>query len=488
MIIVPIVGPALADARRQIRASRRDADMFEFRLDLCPDPALIRAIRSARKPVIATCRPVREGGRFEGSEGDRFEKLGAAIRAGASYIDCELDAVKEFRAWCGEQKLRPRLIVSKHDFSGGYAEVLQVYKRLRAVRADVIKLAYTATDAWQIAGVRTFLQRAARDRQRAIAIAMGEGGEASRILYRVFGGWATFGSATETEGSAPGQLTAAVMKKVFLAHKRTPRTKVFGLVGDPVRQSKGIYIHNPLYAKAGVNAVYVRFPVGDLDRFLQECGPWLTGCSVTLPHKSAMARHCSSFMGNAEMIGAVNTVVRQGKRWTGANTDAGAALDAIEKHLPVRGERMVILGAGGAARAIAVESARRGATVTIANRSEEKARALSSELDVAWCRTDAIATARPSILVNTTPVGMWPAVDATPVTSVPPCVRLAFDAIYNPAVTRLLTMARKQGAVIVGGSEMYAGQAVDQIRILTGVRVTGAVVMRMFQTAIRQHP
>jgi shikimate 5-dehydrogenase len=180
--------------------------------------------------------------------------------------------------------------------------------------------------------------------------------------------------------------------------------------------------------------------------------------------------------------------VRQGKRWTGANTDAGAALDAIEKHFPVRGERMVVLGAGGAARAIAVESARRGAMVTIANRSEEKARALSSELDVAWCRMDAIATAQPSILVNTTPAGMWPAVDAMPVPSVPPCVRLAFDAIYNPAVTRFLTVAQKQGAVIVSGAAMYAGQAVDQIRILTGVRVTGAVVMRMFQTAIRQHP
>lgn len=488
MIIVPIVGPTLVDARRQIRTSRRDADMFEFRLDLCPDPALIRSIRSSRIPIIATCRPVREGGRFDGSEGDRFERLGEALRAGAAYCDCELDAVKEFRAWCKTRKLAPRLIVSKHDFKDGHADVLTVYKQLRAVRADVIKFAYTATDAWQIAGARTYLQRAARDRQRAIAIAMGEAGEASRILYRVFGGWATFGAAGENEGSAPGQLTASVMKNVFLAHTRTPRTKVFGLVGNPVRQSKGIYIHNPLYAKARFNGIYVRFPIGDLDRFMKECGSWVTGCSVTLPHKSAMARHCSSFIGSAAMIGAVNTVVRQGKRWIGANTDAGAALDAIEKQFPVRGERMVILGAGGAARAIAVEGARRGATVTIANRSEDKARALSSELDVAWCRTDAIASAQPAILVNTTPVGMWPATDAVPVRSIPPCVRLAFDAIYNPAVTRFLAMAAKQGARTVGGSEMYAGQAVDQIRILTGVRVSGATVMRRFQTAIRQHP
>lgn len=488
MIIIPIVGPTLADARRQIRAARRDADMLEFRLDLCPDPACITLIRSARKPVIATCRPVREGGRYDGGERDRFERLGDAVRAGAAYVDCELDAITAFRAWCASQKLRPRLIVSKHDFTGGYPDILKVYRSLRAARADVIKFAYVANDAWQIAGVHTFLQRATRDRQRAIAIAMGEAGEASRILYRVFGGWATFGSVNDTEGSAPGQLTAAVMKKVFLAHKRTPRTKVFGLVGDPVRQSKGIYIHNPLYANAGFNGVYVRFPVHDLDRFLKECGPWITGCSVTLPHKSAMARHCRAFVGSAAVIGAVNTVVRKGKRWTGANTDAGAALDAIERHRKVRGERLVILGAGGAARAIAVESVRRGALVTIANRSEEKAQALSGELDVAWCRTDAIAAAQPAILVNTTPVGMWPSTDASPVASIPAGVRLAFDAIYNPEITRFLAMAREQGAVIVSGSAMYAGQAVDQIRILTGVKVTTAAVMNKFTAALRQHP
>lgn len=488
MIIVPIVGPALADARRQIRLSRRDADMFEFRLDLCRDPALLASARPARRPVIATCRPVREGGAFDGSEQDRFERLGDAVRAGAAWVDCELDAVKPFRAWCAKQKIRPKLIVSKHRFEPGLPDVLREYTALRAARADVIKMAYTAGDAWQIDGVRRFLHRAARDRQGAIAIAMGEAGEASRILYRVFGGWATFGAATEAEGSAPGQLTAAVMKRVFQAHTRTSRTKVFGLVGDPVRQSKGIYIHNPLYQRAGFNAIYVRFLVHDVARFMETCGQWVTGCSVTLPHKAAMVRHCDSFVGSASAIGAVNTVVRKRSGWLGANTDAGAALDAIERRMKVRGERMVVLGAGGAARAIAVEGARRGAIVTIANRSEEKARGLAGELGIAWSRVDGIAAAQPSILVNTTPVGMWPATDAVPVPSIPPCVRLAFDAIYNPEVTLFLVRAREQGAAIVSGAEMYAGQAVDQIRILTGVRVTRTSVMKKFQIALRQHP
>jgi 3-dehydroquinate dehydratase / shikimate dehydrogenase len=488
MIIVPIVGPTLADALRQMKSCVRDADLFEFRLDLCPDPALVRTIRSTRRPVIATCRPVREGGRFEGAEADRFERLGDAARAGAAYIDCELDALCAFRAWCDEQRLRPRLIVSKHLFSHGFPDVAQEYRQLRAAHAEIIKFAFTATDAWEVVGVQKFLRLAARDRQRAIAIAMGEAGEASRILYRVFGGWATFASAEEGEGSAPGQLTATTMRRVFLAHVRNKRTKIFGLVGDPVRQSKGIYIHNPLYAKAGYNGIYVRFPVKDLGRFMKTMGPLLAGCSVTLPHKAGMAKLCSSFIGTAAAIGAVNTVVHKKGRWCGANTDAGAALDAIEKILKVRGQSMVILGVGGAARAIAVEGARRGASITLANRTEKNVRALAEELHLAWCPPHAIALAQPSILVNTTPVGMWPDTAGAPVAEIPASVRLAFDAIYNPAVTCFLAMAQERGAAIVSGAEMYAGQAVEQIRILTGIRVAASGVMRRFQAATKMHP
>jgi 3-dehydroquinate dehydratase/shikimate dehydrogenase len=487
MIIVPIVGPTVADARRQMKTCVRDADIFELRLDLCSDPALVKTIRSARRPVIATCRPIREGGRFEGSESDRFERLGDAVRAGAAYVDCELDAVRDFRQWCREQRIRPRLIVSKHCFTPGFPDIAREYRQLRAARADIVKFAFTATDAWEVAGVQKFLQLAARDRQHAIAIAMGEAGEASRILYRIFGGWATFGSAGEGEGSAPGQLTATTMRRVFLAQTRTKRTKIFGLVGDPVRQSKGIYIHNPLYAKAGYNGIYVRFPVKDLGRFMKNVGPLLTGCSVTLPHKAGMAKLCASFIGGAAAIGAVNTVVRKRGRWCGANTDAGAALDAIEKVLKVRGQSMVILGAGGAARAIAVEGARRGASITLANRTEMTVRALAEELHLAWCPPSAIAEVQPSILVNTTPVGMWPDVAGTPIGEIPGSVRLAFDAIYNPAVTHFLAMAQERGAAIVSGAEMYAGQAVEQIRILTGIRVTASGVMRRFQTATRVH-
>lgn len=491
MIIVPIVGPSAADARRQVRASVRDADMFELRLDLLSarwsGPALAAFIRGSKRPVIATCRPVREGGRFEGPEEDRFARIGDAVRAGAAYADCEQDAVGAFRVWCGTRHLRPRLIVSQHILTPGLPAIGAAYRRLRAARADVIKFVYTATDAWEISGVQAFLRRAARDRQPAIAIAMGEAGEASRVLYRVFGGWATFAAASDGEGSAPGQPTAAVMRRVFRAHERTARTRVYGLVGQPVRQSKGIYIHNPLYARAGFNGIYVRFPVTDLDRFIRRVGPLLRGCSVTLPHKAAMAKKCGTFTGSAACIGAVNTVVRTRTGWRGANTDAAAALDAIERKMAVSGRRITILGAGGAARAIAVEAVRRGARVTLANRTAARAATLGNELGVPWCPLAAVGKMEPEILVNTTAAGMWPAVHDSPLREIPAGVRLAFDAIYNPGMTRFLTMAESRGATVVTGVTMYAGQAVDQIRILTGLRVTAGQVLRLFRAASVNH-
>jgi 3-dehydroquinate dehydratase/shikimate dehydrogenase len=193
-----------------------------------------------------------------------------------------------------------------------------------------------------------FLERASRDRQKAIAVAMGAPGEASRILYRVLGGWATYAAPEQGDPSAPGQLSASTLRSVFHAHERTKRTRVFGLVGNPVGQSKGIYIHNPIYRSAGYDGVYVRFQVADLGRFMKEMGPSLSGCSVTLPHKREMLRYCSSLSPGAAAIGAVNTIVRKKGGWHGANTDAEGALEAIGMRISVEGKRLVIVGAGGA--------------------------------------------------------------------------------------------------------------------------------------------
>ena len=488
MIIVPVTGSTLELARQQVQLSGRFADMLELRLDMIGPGTGRSILRRSRKPCIATCRPVREGGKYAGDEKARLLILTEAVRFGAAYVDIERDTVKEFRARLEAEHLRAKLIVSKHIFVSGMPAIRKEYRNLRTAGADIVKIAFMASDAWQLSGVREFLRMAMADRQKAIALAMGEAGEASRILYKVFGGWATYGAPEVGDPSAPGQLTARVLRTVFHVHERTRRTRIFGLVGNPVGQSKGIYIHNPLYFAAGYDGIYVRFPIADLERFMKHVGPFVTGCSVTLPHKTAMMRYCSSPTAAASAIGAVNTIVRRHGRWHGANTDANAALDAIERRRPVRGKRVVIMGAGGAARAIAVEAKRRGAEVVIANRTAANARTMAAEAGVEWTSLNNAPDLLPEILVNTTPVGMWPDVHSTPIAAIPESVQLAFDAIYNPPLTRFLALAKERNIDVVTGAEMYARQAVEQIRILTGLRVTASRVNKLFNAASALRP
>jgi 3-dehydroquinate dehydratase / shikimate dehydrogenase len=485
MIIVPITGPSSEEAIAQIHSSVRYADLFELRIDLLSQPDIGMLVASTRKPFIATCRPVREGGRFEGTEEERFELLREAIDAGARFVDLELDAWGAGRQRLAVCKGRPQWIVSHHVLDRSPLRVDALYAAMRKTGAGVLKFAYVAEDAWEIHAALRFFALARKDRQRVIAIAMGEAGEASRVLYRVFGGWATFAGSEDGRQSAPGQLPASTMKKVFHAHQRTAATRVFGLVGNPVGQSKGIYIHNPLYRRLGRNAIYCRFKIDDLTRFMKSFEGVLGGCSVTAPHKQAMMKFLATADPLARALGAVNTVVRRSTGYFGANTDARGALDAIEEKLQVGGRRFIVLGAGGAARAVAGEAARRGARVYVANRTVRRARNLARALGVKWTALGDVSSLEPEILVNTTSVGMWPNIDASPLQEIPVTVRLAFDAIYNPAMTKFLRDAEKQGAVAVTGVEMYARQAVEQIRLFTGRKPEAADVKRLFLAAAR---
>jgi shikimate dehydrogenase len=270
------------------------------------------------------------------------------------------------------------------------------------------------------------------------------------------------------------------MKNVFAAHVRTRRTKVFGLVGFPVAHSKGVYIHNPVYRAQRVDAVYVRFPVTNLSRFMRTVGPVLSGCSVTIPHKRAMMKFLSSAEPSVGAIGAVNTIVRRRRGWLGANTDAVAALDAIEERGSVTGRSMLILGTGGAARAIAVEAGRRGASVTVAGRRPHRVAALVRATGAAGIRWNRIPAGRWNILVNTTPVGMWPRTGEMPVGRIPPGTDVVFDAVYNPPTTKLLRKAKSAGASPVSGVEMFIRQGAGQIALFTGKRPGEDLLRRLF--------
>jgi 3-dehydroquinate dehydratase/shikimate dehydrogenase len=406
--------------------------------------------------------------------------LKQAALLGAAYIDLELAAGRKALGLFLHRRQGSRLIVSRHFFGMRPSRPERVYHALRATGADVIKMAYDATDGWENVLALEFLSRARRDRAKGVAIAMGEAGEASRILYRKFGGWATYAAPETGAAAALGQLPASALRQIFRASSCDRRTRVFGLVGNPVSQSKGFLLHNRLFAHYGLNAVYCRFLTRDLEKFFRELMPYLHGCSVTTPFKQSAVRHVRADVG-AKAIGALNTIYRRGSVVVGSNCDAPAALDALRRS--VRGKRVLVLGAGGAARAVVYEAVRRGARVTVANRTPEKASSLAREFGVEAVSLAALEPARYDVVINSTSAGMVPQTEATAISGRAFRGALVMDAVYTPPVTRFLMEAQGAGARVVGGMEMFLRQAVAQFELFVRVRPALSVARRLVRSA-----
>jgi len=470
MIISSITGPSMSVAINQMKASKRFADLFELRLDMIRRPDVGRLIENAGKQVIVACRPGWEGGRFRGSESRRFKILESACMLEAGYVDVELRSdpgiLKQFLL----HQTGTRVIVSCHLNDRTPRNVRALYHRMRNCGAGVVKLAYLAADASDIQYAVEFLRLAAADGQRAVAMAMGEAGEASRILYRKFGSWATYAAPETGPASAPGQLRASTLRGLYRADRLTKSTQVFGVIGNPLGQSKGVDIHNPLFERAGADAVYCKFPVKNLAAFMRHVAGHLSGFSVTIPYKQRIMQFLHRTDARSSAIGAVNTVVRRNGKLEGMNTDAPAALDAIENIVKVKNKIILILGAGGVARAIAFEAKRRGANVLVANRTESRGRKLASHLGVRSIRLDSLFEIHYDIVANATPVGMVPNTGHSPLSKRFLRGKIVFDAVYNPPQTKLLLEAKRVGAKIVSGTAMYLNQAARQSELYTGVR------------------
>ncbi len=250
----------------------------------------------------------------------------------------------------------------------------------------------------------------------------------------------------------------------------TAKTRVCAVLGHPVAHSMSPAIHNAAFNELGLDFVYVAFDVEDVRPAIdamREMG--IKGYSVTIPHKQAVLPLMDKVDSLAEKIGAVNTVVNSGGKLEGFNTDAFAAASALEAKTSLGGKKVALLGAGGAARAIAFALFEKGSLVTILNRTALKAEALSKEVGCAHAFLNEMASLDFDILINATSIGMHPKVDASPVDkSILKKGMLVFDVVYNPVETLLLKQAKQAGCGTVSGVEMFVGQGAEQFRLWTG--------------------
>jgi 3-dehydroquinate dehydratase / shikimate dehydrogenase len=457
-LCITVIGKTAEAIRRARAAAEADADLVELRLDSMARPDAAAALDGRCKPAIVTCRPLREGGMFDGPEEERLRVLDEAHARGAEFVDLEWDAV---HAPVMQARGGRGVILSRHVFDCTPRNAAAILDHLRGQGAEIAKLAATAE---RIADLRTLLH-AVRPGPSSILIGMGAGGTATRVLASRYGSRWTYAG----DRVAPGQIPASRLIDEFRFRRIKADAAIYGVLGRPVTHSLSPAMHNAGFAALGLNAVYVPFETRDLEElrpFASELG--LRGLSVTIPFKQDVMPLVDELAPAAEAAGAVNTIaIRQG-RWIGSNTDADGFLEPLRaRRLDFRALRVVILGAGGAARGVGLALAREGAHVAISARradaAEQVARAIGGQT-TAWP-----PPARWwDLLVNATPVGSR-AVPGTPFEG-PFDGRLVYDLVYEPDPTDLMTRAGRAGLEVIGGLAMLVAQAERQFEIWTGQR------------------
>lgn len=264
-------------------------------------------------------------------------------------------------------------------------------------------------------------------------------------------------------------------------------TRLYAVIGDPVAHSLGPLMHNAAFAKAGINAVYVAFQVADLPGAMAGMRSLnIGGCSVTIPHKVAVMDLLDDVDPVARQIGAVNTIVNHDGRLVGFNSDSPGAMAALLEKTPVIHRTVAVIGAGGAARALAHGVTAHGGRLTIVNRSDRRGRRLAEEVGGDFCPLTQFSGIGVDILINTTSVGMTPAVDQMPVSHA--CLRpgmTVMDIVYNPLETKLLREAGAAGCPVVDGVAMFVHQGAFQFQRWTGRKAPVQLMKKMVLDALK---
>ena len=471
MICLTLSGPTILDNLKALADNKDYVDICELRLDLLSPSEVAKAADFPSMvdiPVILTLRRVSDGGKCTLQEKARRSLLIDTMKNGGfSYVDIE-DDVKKSDVEEAAHSLGMKVIRSYHDFEGVPADIFSRVHSL-ASRGDVAKIAVTPHNT---ADVMTLfrINEELKDVPKII-IGMGEWGVATRILYKKMGSILTFGS--NGKAVAPGMISARELKLLYRADQLNDNTGIYGIVGNPVMHSLSPQIHNPGFHKIHYNAVYVPFLSESIRSFLTLAEMLrMRGFSVTVPFKVDVVKYLGNITREVKQIGSCNTVVRVPNMWKGTNTDYYGFNHPIEKEIDDdRIKSALVIGAGGAAKAIVWALKMRNVKVMIVNRTKSKADELARLYGVGSDSLDNISRyeGKVDLVVQATNMGLHPYEDVNPAENFHFSGKeIAYDIVYKPKYTKFLIAAEKAGCTLKFGWDMLMEQGKLQFESFTG--------------------
>lgn len=492
-VCVAIIGTTPAEMIEKATSVVKETPFLEFRLDYLEKPLLALPkfkqffADNTSVTAIATCRRAANGGKFTGNLAAEVEILSKASATGFHLIDLELESAQALKK-ADLQKLRETgigLIISHHDFAAT-KDLDGIYARIAPFAPDFVKIVPTAKALVDNVTLIRFLERM-NDHTNIIGICMGDAGVISRVLGVRAGSAFTFAASSLGEETGPGQIAARTLIETYRIDNVDAATKVYGVAGNPIRSSLSPIMMNTAFRRETVNAVYLALQtnkLSDLLRLVHEIP--IQGVSITMPLKQEILPHLEQTDPLSAKIGAVNTIRMLDGKLYGFNTDVAGIVGPLEKRMSLRGAKILVLGAGGAARAAVFGLRDKGAEVFILNRTPETAQKLARQSGSKTIKKDALAKMSFDAIVNATPVGMAGNKTAPLLEAKDLNTRLVFDLVYNPLETPLIHLARQKGIPIITGIEMFVQQGARQFEIFTGKPAPEEEMFRVVLHALRQ--
>ncbi|OGG79612.1 shikimate dehydrogenase [Candidatus Kaiserbacteria bacterium RIFCSPLOWO2_01_FULL_54_13] len=267
----------------------------------------------------------------------------------------------------------------------------------------------------------------------------------------------------------------------------SPATKLTAVIGEPVGQSLSPLLHNKIYADEGIDAVMLAFGNPSIEKLVAAVRALpIHLAAVTMPHKQTIMPLLDEIDAQAREIGAVNTVVNREGKLHGFNTDI-VGIAAALKEVSLKGESVLLIGAGGAARTVAYLLKKIDAKIFCHNRDRAQAQDLVRSFGGTLVEAEELGQTSFDVIVNATPVGMKPNVDAIPLPE--EFIRegsAVFDLVYSPLETKLLRSARARGARAISGLTMFLAQGIEQERLWLGKEIESAPYEELLKEGVRR--
>ena len=449
---------------------------IEARLDYLSELKVPAVPGGQGTDFIATCRPVREGGRYQGEEQARLQLLERASHSGFTWVDLEHDVEEALSL-----PARTRILRSQHCFGHFPEDLPALFDSLKQTGGDMFKMALSISTTRELTSLLKWME-SLESRTPFVVLGMEDLGQPSRLLGAFLGNFWTYVAEDEDSKVAPGQLTLEQAIQRYQLPRWKSRPAIYGVLGNPVAHSLSPLIHNQLFQHHHLEKIYLPFLLDDaeiwLDHVRQSTLPF-SGFSVTLPFKTDVVK----FVDHKESpVDSVNTLVKRNAVWEGMNTDYDGFLKALQSRLTLKGKTALVLGNGGVAHTVVKALMDQGVEVTVVGRNPDKVAQFSQ---LYGCRnilfSDLPVAAQ--ICVNTTPVGQYPEIQDSPLKQDQMGFEVVYDLVYSPENTRLLDLARSQGAGIISGMEMFVEQAALQFEAWTELSAD----REMMRELIREH-